>query len=247
MTNVNPTYLAPAQLTLSKLLESFRHDLMKNLNAVKIGIIQSFNPILQEAVVAIAFQRVTSIAPDGTETIANFPLLLNVPVYFPGGGGFTLTFPVSKGDECIILFNDCQIDNWIINGQIIPPTVGRVHDLSDGIALVGVRNNTRALANVSITTTQLRSDDGATYVEVAGGGITNIIAPTAINLTAPTVNITASTQVNVSGGKAVFHGITEASFDAGGTGFVYKVAEIDTYTNGISGSSNAPSPPQVPL
>ena len=113
-----------------------------------------------------------------------------MPVYYPSGGGFTLTFPIAAGDECIVLFNDRQIDNWLATGAGKPPIVGRAHDLSDGLALVGIRNNTRALTAVSTTTTQLRSDAGTTYVEIAGGGIVNVVAPTGMTITSPTVTIT---------------------------------------------------------
>jgi phage baseplate assembly protein gpV len=194
----NPSYQNPAKQTLDSLLDAFRYDLLKNLNCVKIGTIKSYNATLQEVTVQIAFTQVTSISPGGVKTFAQYPLLLNVPIQYPSGGGFTLTFPIAAGDECVVLFNDRSIDNWLAQGAGQPPNIGRVHDLSDGIAIVGIRNNTRALTGVSTTTTQLRNDDGDTYVEVAGGGVINVVAPTQVNITAPTVDINASMQINLN-------------------------------------------------
>lgn len=167
----NPSYQRAAKNTLETLLFELTQEILKQLNCVKVGIIQSFNAGTQEATVQVAFQQVTSIAPDGTKTLAQYPLLLNVPVVFPSGGGFTLTFPIAAGDECVVLFNDRQIDTWLANGAGSPPETGRVHDLSDGIAIVGLRSNPRALASVSTTATQLRSDDGTTFVEVNSQGV----------------------------------------------------------------------------
>ena len=208
MTYINPSYKSPAPQSLKTLLNALAHDIMKNINCAKVGTIQSFNATLQEVTVEIAFTQVTSVSPTGVKTFAQYPLLVNVPVMFPQGGAFVLTFPIAAGDECLVIFNDRQIDNWLATGAGQPPSIGRVHDLSDGIAFVGLRNNTRALAAVSTSTTQLRSVDGGTYVEVAAG-VVNVIAPTAINATAPTVSVTASTQINLTTPLVVVTGALE--------------------------------------
>jgi hypothetical protein len=33
-----------------------------------------------------------------------YPILNDLPVVFPRGGGVTLTFPIKEGDECLIVF-----------------------------------------------------------------------------------------------------------------------------------------------
>lgn len=201
MSYIDPTYQNPVPPSMTALLEAVKREVKKAINAVRIGIIQGFDiggaGVAATVTVKIAQQQVTSIQADGTRTLAEYPVLLKVPVYFPAGGGYTLTFPIAAGDECIILFNDREIDNWLINGGGTAPTSGRVHDLSDGMALVGLRSNPRALTGISTTTTQLRSDDGHNYVEVAAG-IVNINATVKINLTAPQVNIIA-TETNITG------------------------------------------------
>lgn len=199
MSNVVPNLKKPYLPSLTNLLDVLKREIMKDINCVKIGTIQSFNASTQEATVQIAFTQVTSTSAAGIKTYAEYPVLLNVPVQFPSGGGFTLTFPVHVGDECIVLFNDRQIDNWLTSGTGLPPSIGRLHDLSDGIAIVGVRNNTRALAGVSTTTTQLRDDAGDTYVEIAGGQVVNVVAPTQINLISPAVVITGTLNVENTG------------------------------------------------
>ena len=178
--NVNPTYQQTNPATLLSVLGAHKREVNKDFNAVKIGVIQSFSPGDSthgpSATVKIAQQQITSVAPDGTRTIQSYPLLATCPVYFPNGGGFTLTFPVAEGDECIILFNDRELDNWMINGPGQPPTTGRMHDLSDAIIIVGLRSNPRGLANISTNSTQLRSDDQTVFVDLNSNTAT-VFAP----------------------------------------------------------------------
>ena len=47
-----------------------------------------------------------------------------------------------------------------------PPSEARNHDLSDGFALVGLRSRPRWLQNISTESLQIRSDDGATCIDV---------------------------------------------------------------------------------
>lgn len=218
----NPTYKKPIPPNLQTLLAALKREIKKEINCAKVGVIQSFDAATQTAVIEIAQLQVTSISADGTQTLSPYPLLANVPVYFPAGGGFTMTFPIAAGDECLVVFNDRQIDNWLANGAGLAPTIGRIHDLSDGFAYVGVRSAPRALADVSTTAAQLRSDDGDTLVEVSSGKI-QLIAD-----------------------EVVIHGRNKTTFDAGGTGFVYTPGAIDTYTDGVPSNHHAPTPPEVP-
>lgn len=195
----NPTPKSPALPDLSVLLDAIRSQIKKEINCAKIGIIQSFDAEKQEVAVKIAFQQVTSIKPDNTKTLAEYPLLLRVPVFFPSGGGYTLTFPIAAGDECLVVFNDRQIDNWLVNGAGSPPSMGRIHDISDGIAFVGIRSNPRALASVSTNAVELRADDNSSKISM-GGGQLNIVAPNGVNITTPQVTVSGDV---VAGGETI--------------------------------------------
>ena len=75
---------------------------------------------------------------------ASYPLLVDCPCFILQGGGAFIEMPIQKGDECIILFNDRDIDNWF-NGTTKEPNSNRKHTLSDGIAIVGINNKTKTL------------------------------------------------------------------------------------------------------
>lgn len=113
----------------------------------------------------------------------DLPILPDVPVVFPGGGGFALTFPVAAGDECLVVFASRCIDAWWQSGGVGEPMEPRMHDLSDGFALVGVRSQARRLSPaVDSGNVQLRSDDGKTFVEMTPGGDVNAVGPTSVTL-----------------------------------------------------------------
>ena len=121
------------------------------------GIVQSFDPVAMTVTVQPAVAgRVTD--ETGKTSSVNMPLLPDVPVVFPGGGGFTLTFPVASGDECLVVFASRCIDAWWQSGGIGEPMEPRMHDLSDGFALVGVRSQARRLSPaVDSENVQIRS------------------------------------------------------------------------------------------
>lgn len=152
------------------------------------GIIQSFDAEKQTATVQPTIQGIVQ-APDGSFSLVNMPLLVDVPVEFPSGGGYTLTFPVAIGDECMVDFCARCIDAWHQQGGIQPQAEQRMHDLSDAVCRVGVRSQARPLANISTTSAQLRSDDGTMYVDLAPAQIT-IKHPTKIVVDAPEAHFT---------------------------------------------------------
>lgn len=126
-------------------LENLRDDIFKTMNCVKVGEIVEFNPSRQTVSVQISTKQVVDVAPDGTRRLQDYPLLLECPLVFLSGGESHLTIPPQAGDGCIVLFNDRDLDNWFIEGGIKAPNTYRRHDLSDGIAIVGVRNLQTAL------------------------------------------------------------------------------------------------------
>jgi hypothetical protein len=136
------------------------------------GVIQSFNAETQTAVIQPAIIEVVNNAQDqiGSQPL---PLLSDVPVVLPRAGGFTLTMPIKAGDECLVVFADMDIGAWFQSGGTANQQINRRrHDLSDAFAIIGCWSQPRVVQNYSTSTTQLRSDDGNTVVEVGSGEVT---------------------------------------------------------------------------
>ena len=57
------------EAAVETLLKALKFDIMKNINCVKVGVVQSYNATLQEVTVQIAFQQVTSISPASSKEL----------------------------------------------------------------------------------------------------------------------------------------------------------------------------------
>ena len=142
-----------------------------NLRVAIPGIVESFDPATQTASVQPAITENVLLGQGFPEPMA-LPLLTDVPVQFPGGGGFHLTFPVNKGDECLLVFADMCIDGWWQSSGVQNQMEKRRHDLSDAMALMGFSSVPNAVRDPSGDSIALRNRDNTTRLEVRESGIT---------------------------------------------------------------------------
>lgn len=192
---------------------------LKELHTMLPGIIQSFDANKQTATVLPAIKRIfTEQGP------VNLPLCVDVPVAFPGGGDFFLTFPVQPGDECILMFSERAIDNWYDKGGTQLPSEYRLHDLSDGVAIVGLNSQPRKLAGVQATGAELRTRDRSCFIRLEAGNIYiqgNLVITGTVTQTGDTVQtgkITASVDVVANGTSLHNHKHSGVTTGSGQTG-----------------------------
>jgi len=167
------------------------------------GIIESFDPIACTCSVQPALKG--QVADElGNFKSAPLPVLVDVPVIFPRGGGCTITFPVKAGDECLVIFSDRCIDFWWQNGGVQEPVDQRQHDLSDAFAIVGPQSQAQKISGISTSSLQVRTDDGSSFIELMQGGN--------VNITTPLLTVNGNVQVNgtvTSTGDQVAKGISQ--------------------------------------
>ena len=99
--------------------------------------------------------------PDGASK--TFAKLDNVPVIFPSSGGGSITFPVKKGDNCLLVFCARDFDNFWIDGNFPSrSTTARKLEYNDCVVLLGFKTLDESLKahsdNVEIRYTQNGSD-----------------------------------------------------------------------------------------
>lgn len=146
-------------------------DFGNNLRVAMPGIITAFNSTEQTVTVQPAL-RENIVDGKGKNTWTKLPLLLDVPICIPRGGGFALTLPVKKGDECLIIFNDMCIDAWFTHGDIQNQIERRRHDLSDAVCIPGIWSQKKRILNYSTTSAQLRTEDGSQKIDITSNKIT---------------------------------------------------------------------------
>ncbi|WP_063655246.1 Gp138 family membrane-puncturing spike protein [Candidatus Arsenophonus triatominarum] len=180
-----------------QLLEVFRHTISSQLRVAMPGIIQSFDASKVTCVVQPAIKGTLTDSQGHVQSV-NLPLLVDVPVVFPRGGGVTMTFPVKSGDECLVVFADRCIDFWWQNGGVQEAIDPRQHDLSDAFAFIGVQSQKQKISQISTDAMQLRSDDGATYFELnPTTQKMKIVAPGGLEIVTP--ETTFSDRVTIKG------------------------------------------------
>ena len=131
--------------------------------------IQSYDATDQRAVVVPLLMRRAATG----ETIAPGPIA-DVPVIFPRGGGFALTFPLTAGDTGLLICSDRSLDRWLDSGGVIDPQSRRHHSMTDAIFLPGLHPWDDAIAEPSGTDLSsdvvLAAEDGSCWVSIRADG-----------------------------------------------------------------------------
>lgn len=125
--------------SLTDVLVHWFENFSYSFNCVKIGKIAKVNTSNQTVSVQILHKRITDSNMSKRE-LRDYPLLQDVPFVVLGGGQSYVSFPISVGDNCLLFFNDYEIDRWWETGENLPANFERRHDISDAFALIGVHS-----------------------------------------------------------------------------------------------------------
>lgn len=102
---------------------------------------------------------------------ANIGVLQDVPIVFPSGGLFNITFPLVPGNEVLVVFASRCIDSWWQSGGFEnKPMEYRMHDLSDGFAIPGIRSQPSVIDSISTTDLEIRNNGRTIYFSLGSDG-----------------------------------------------------------------------------
>lgn len=135
------------------------------------GIIDSYDAATQTA--SVTPQVRSQYRDEAGELVAeDMPQIQGAPVYFPRAGSFSITFPLTAGDPCLLLFADRDISGYLETGAREAPPTGRTHAYQDAIVLPGLAPAADALSPAaSADSVEIRNDDGTTVLRVGPSGI----------------------------------------------------------------------------
>lgn len=110
------------------------------------GVVVSYDAATQTADVRPAVKSFSRDAK-GAITAATQPVIPAVPVAFPEGGGFSITWPLEAGDPVLLVFCERSLDEWrsVTGDDHEPQDPARRHDLMDAIAIPGGSSPVSAL------------------------------------------------------------------------------------------------------
>jgi hypothetical protein len=148
------------------------------------GIVVSFDSDKQTCVVQPAIQEIMLQPPPATSnnpspgssqnipTAVTIDPIQDVPISMLRVPGWSITLPITKGTECLLIFSDMCIDGWWQNGGVNAQYDRRRHDLSDAIALFGPWSQPNVLTDYSTDSLQIRSDDKSVLIDLKIGQAT---------------------------------------------------------------------------
>jgi len=134
--------------TLAEVLRLALQAHQGNIHVSLPGSVQAYDAATQLADVQPLLKR-PLVDADGVELEAeSLPILMDVPVRFPRGGGGFSSFPIAKGDLVHLVFVERSMDGWAAgDGAETAPLDYRMHSLADAVAYPGLYPRRRALAD----------------------------------------------------------------------------------------------------
>ncbi len=141
----------PNEVELKDLLQLHRKQTLQGLNCHHVATIEEFDADTQLATVKLVYKK-TIFQPNAATggydpVLVDYPPIVDCPTIILGGGPAALTFPIAQGDECLVLFNDRDIDNWYSGAANGPVATPRLHAFADAIVLVGLRSLANTLTD----------------------------------------------------------------------------------------------------
>jgi hypothetical protein len=99
------------------------------------GVVTEYDAKTRRATVQPSLKRRA-----GNKGYIDFPLLIDVPVQFPGTKKWTIHFPLEKGDEVAVFFGERSLEAWKDAGQDgIEDADPRRFDLCDAYCIPGLQ------------------------------------------------------------------------------------------------------------
>jgi hypothetical protein len=111
------------------------------------------------------------------------------------------------------MFSERAIDFWYQNGGVQQPFEYRLHDLSDGIAFVGLNSQPKKLTSLQMSGMELRNRSRSSYIRLDNDG--NIYMKGNVQVTG---SVTSTGDVTANGKSLDTHKHTGVSTGSGVSG-----------------------------
>ncbi len=110
------------------------------------AVVLSYDRATQRATVQPVVRFSRRDAETGERITYLAPPVANRPVVWPSSGTVSLTWDLSNGDPCVLVFSERSLDEWLTTGERDnEPQDPRRHHLSDAVVFPGGRSFADAL------------------------------------------------------------------------------------------------------
>jgi hypothetical protein len=136
--------------TLSEVLTDYVAQGLGDLLIALPGTVVIYDPATRQATVKVSVQLKSQDPNAETEdAFRDLPQIGGVPVVFPGGGGYSVLFPITPGDNVLLIVCSSAIEEWLSLGTTLQSS-NRRHSLSDCVAIPGLLNGPSAAQKTPI-------------------------------------------------------------------------------------------------
>lgn len=99
------------------------------------GRVESYDAASQTADVAPTVRRAVPTGPETPPKLEDIPVIPNVPILFPRGGAFSVTWPLEKGDHVLLVVMTYAFAQWRKSGKTADPGDLRLHHVNNAVAI----------------------------------------------------------------------------------------------------------------
>ena len=145
---------AGKSVTLAEVFRANNAALKAGIHTSLPGVIKSYDPETKLADV-LPVIKAPKFDPETGETMESeeLPVIPNVPVQFPRGGGWHMSFPLEEGDHVTLVFSESATGAWRTSGEVSEPGDVRRHALGYPSAFLGAHPDDDVLADDAATST----------------------------------------------------------------------------------------------
>lgn len=154
--------------TLAEVIESAIESRLVDVHTSLPGRVVSYDSAKQVADIELVVKR-AEVGASGAIVHEDFPVLPNVMVGWSSGGGYSMQFPLVKGDHVWVMFSEAALAQWRVTGEPSQPGDLERHGLSYPVAIPCLRSDKQPLPNASGGALVTTPSGGALSVSKAGG------------------------------------------------------------------------------
>jgi len=181
-----------AETTFAKTIRTALDSMLVNLHTALPCEVVAVDYEMQTVDVKIVVNRITS-----DDKVIAFDILTEVPIGYTQTKQYSITLPINIGDTGQLIFNERQLDNWIVNNEIKEPDDTRKHSLSDALFIPNFVSRINNIPYISESELEIRTRDNLTKIRInENGTITADCKDFIINSENTTINATTNFTVN---------------------------------------------------
>ncbi len=208
------------KLTLKQVLDKAMKYNQSYINTALPCKVIEFDKDTQLATVQILIDKIDS---SGDEVVdIEIPQIAEIPVIQPFSGSICITMPIEPDDTGLLVFNQRNIDTFVVEGTQAVPFDNRMHDIQDCVLIMGLTHQKRVIPEYDDDGMAIRSEDNSTHIQLKQDGTINI------NSGSTTVKIEKDGDVTIETGKIALTGDIEMTGNLAVTGKITATDNIES-------------------